>query len=85
MAQHSTVEKSLKKASVRRNRLGSDKDQEMTREVVTFTSFDGKILEIPDLPENLGRATMLASEKTLNKIWGTPEEETACQNMSKGM
>ena len=85
MAQHSTVEKSVKNADVRRNRHEGEKEQETTCEVVTFTSFDGKILEVPDLPENLGRATALASEKTFHKIWGTPEEEIACQDMLKEM
>jgi hypothetical protein len=85
MAQHSTVKKSELKADARRNRLGSEKEQESDREVVTFTSFDGRILEIPDLPENLGRATALASEKTLSKIWDTPAEEIACQDMLKEM
>lgn len=47
-------------------------------DVVTFTSGDGEVFEIPDLPENLGRATALASERCLSKIWGMDEEAKAC-------
>jgi len=52
--------------------------------VVTFTSGTGKVYEIPDLPENLGRATALAAEHTLAKIWGTAQEDEACQDTFGG-
>ena len=51
------------------------------KKVVTFTTDDGEVFEIPDLPENLGRATALASERSLSKIWGSEEESKACQDM----
>ncbi len=55
------------------------------RPVVTFTSFDGDVLEIPDLPARLGRATALASERSLSRVWGTDEEEKACRAMYEEM
>ena len=33
------------------------------------------------LPENLGRATAIASEATLAKFWDSPEDEAAWQNL----
>ncbi len=33
------------------------------------------------LPENLGRATALASEATLAKFWNSPEDEAAWPNL----
>lgn len=51
------------------------------KRIVTFTSDDGEVYEIPDLPENLGRATALASERSLSKIWGSEAEAKACQDM----
>ena len=33
------------------------------------------------LPENLGRATALASEATLAKFWNSPEDEAAWQDL----
>ena len=39
-----------------------------------FIADDGEVFEIPDLPEDLGRACALASEATLRKFWDTPEE-----------
>jgi len=50
---------------------------------VTFTTSEGEVFEIGNLPANLGRATALAGESTLRKIWDAPEEEEACQNMLK--
>ena len=52
--------------------------------VVTFTSGTGEVYEIPDLPENLGRATALAAEHALAKIWGTAQEDEACQDTFGG-
>jgi hypothetical protein len=48
---------------------------------VTFTTDDGEVYVIPDLPADLGRATALASEQTLRKFWDTPEEEEAWRSM----
>ncbi len=48
---------------------------------VTFTTDDGEVYEIPDLPEDLGRATAIASEQTLRKFWDTPEAEAAWRNI----
>ena len=62
-------------------RVKPDGDAITGSDVVTFTSGDGQVFEIPDLPENLGRATALASERCLSKIWGTEEEAKACQDM----
>jgi len=51
--------------------------------VVIFTSYDGAVREVGDLPSNLGRATALASEKSVSKVWGTSEEEAACHVMQR--
>lgn len=51
--------------------------------VVVFTSYNGTVREVGALPPNLGRATALASEKSISKIWGTSEEEAACHAMRK--
>ena len=48
-------------------------------------SYDGTVREVGDLPPNLGRATALASEKSVSKIWGTSEEEAACPAMKEGI
>ncbi len=48
---------------------------------VTFTTDDGEVYVIPDLPLDLGRATALASEQTLKKFWEGPEEEAAWRDM----
>ncbi len=53
--------------------------------VVVFTSHDGTVREVGDLPSNLGRATALANEKSVSKVWGTPEEEAACHAMREGI
>ena len=58
--------------------------QEASENVVIFTSYDGTTREVGDLPSNLGRATALANEKSVSKIWDTPEEEAACHAMQKG-
>jgi hypothetical protein len=55
------------------------------RKPVTLTTDDGITIVIPDTPVKLGRATALASEKTLEKIWGTSEEEKGCQDLRKGI
>ena len=52
-------------------------------DAVLFTSFNGTVREVGELPPNLGRATALASEKAMSKIWGTSEEEAACQDMQR--
>ena len=36
---------------------------------VTFTTDDGEVYEIPDLPADLSRATARASEAALAKFW----------------
>lgn len=46
-----------------------------------FITDDGEVFEIPDLPEDLGRACALASEATLRKFWDTPEEDAAWKDM----
>ncbi len=58
-------------------------DHTHSEDVVVFTSYDGTIREVGDLPANLSRATALASEKSVSKVWGTPEEEAACHAMRK--
>ncbi len=35
------------------------------------------------LPENLGRATALASEATLARCWNSPEDEAAWRDLSR--
>jgi hypothetical protein len=45
-----------------------------------FITDGGEVFEIPDLPEDLGRACALASEVTLRKFWDTPEEDAAWQD-----
>ncbi len=42
-----------------------------------FITDDGEVFEIPDLPEDLGRACALASEDALKKFWDTPQEDEA--------
>lgn len=48
--------------------------------VVTFTTDDGMVYEIPDLPSDLGQATAVASEEVLRKFWDGPEEDAAWQD-----
>jgi hypothetical protein len=48
---------------------------------VTFTTDDGEVYEIPDLPADLSRATSRASEAALAKFWDTPEEDAAWHSM----
>lgn len=60
------------------------RSQTKPEEVVLFTSFDGAVREVGDLPLPLGRTTALASEKTTEKIWGTSQEDAACHAMQKG-
>jgi len=55
--------------------------QLLRRFVPAFITDDGEVFEIPDLPEDLGRACALASEATLRKFWDTPEEDKAWQDM----
>ena len=38
---------------------------------VTFTTDDGEVYEIPDLPADLSRATARASEAALAEFWDT--------------
>lgn len=47
---------------------------------VTFTTDDGEVYEIPDLPADLSRATARASEAAFAKFWDTPEENAAWHN-----
>ena len=60
----------------------SDRIQEET-DTVLFTSYDGTTREVGPLPPNLGRATALANQKAVGKIWGASEEESACRSMQK--
>lgn len=46
-----------------------------------FITDDGEVFEIPDLPEDLGRACALASEASLQKFWNTPQEDEAWRGM----
>ena len=55
--------------------------QMLWRPVPAFITDDGEVFEIPDLPEDLGRACALASEPTFKKIWDTPEEDAAWRDM----
>jgi hypothetical protein len=48
---------------------------------VIFTTDDGEVYEIPDLPADLSRATARASEAALAKLWDTPEEDAAWHSM----
>ena len=48
---------------------------------VTFTTDDGEVYEIPDLPADLSRATARASEAALAKFWETPAEDAAWHSM----
>jgi len=49
--------------------------------VPAFITDDDEVFEVPDLPEDLGRACALASEPTLKKFWDTLEEHAAWQDM----
>ena len=51
--------------------------QILRRPAPAFITDDGGVFEIPDLPEDLGRACALASESALKKFWDTPEEDAA--------
>jgi len=55
--------------------------QLLRRSVPAFITDDGEVFEIPDLPEDLGRACAFASEATLRKFWDTPEEDKAWRDM----
>ena len=46
-----------------------------------FITDDGEVFEIPDLPDDLGRACALASEATLRKFWNTPAGETQWRDL----
>ena len=50
-------------------------------DVVIFTSYDGTVREVSDLPMPPGRATALASERVTSKIWGLEQEAKECQSM----
>lgn len=45
------------------------------RQRPAFITDDGEVFEIPDLPEDLGRACVLASEATLKKFWDSDESD----------
>ena len=55
--------------------------QILRRPVPAFITDDDEVFEVPDLPEDLGRACALASEPTLKKFWDTLEEHAAWQDM----
>ncbi len=57
------------------------RQQLFRKSVPAFITDDGEVFEIPDLPEDLGRACALASEATLRKFWDTLEEDKAWQGM----
>ena len=57
------------------------RQQILRRPVPAFITDDGEVFEIPDLPEDLGRACALASEATLKKFWDTPEEDAAWRDL----
>lgn len=44
------------------------RQQLLRKPVPAFITDDGEVFEIPDLPEDLGRACALASEATLKKF-----------------
>lgn len=54
--------------------------QILQKPIPAFITDDGEVFEIPDLPEDLGRACTLASEATLKKFWDTPAEDAAGQD-----
>ena len=62
-------------------KLDPIKKESTLPEVVVFTSFDGAVREVSDLSMPLGRATALASERAMNKIWGSEQEAKDCQSM----
>lgn len=57
--------------------------QLLRKSVPAFITDDGEVFEIPDLPEDLGRACALASEATLRKFWDTSDEDTATWDINK--
>lgn len=57
------------------------RQQLLQRPVPAFITDDGAVFEIPNLPEDLGRACALASESTLKKFWDTPEEDAAWRDL----
>ena len=46
---------------------------------VIFTTPEGEICIQSEMPADTARSVALASERTLGKIWNTPEEEAGCQ------
>lgn len=48
---------------------------------VTFTTDDGDVYEIPDLPADVGRATAIASQEVLGRFWNSPEDNAAWNDM----
>ena len=49
--------------------------------IVTFTTDDGEVIEIPDLPEDVARATAIASEEALGRFWNSREDNAAWNGM----
>ena len=62
----------------------SEKPQSEPPRKVTFTTAEGEVFEVTELPGDLARATAIAGEDALRKIWDTPEEEEVWRNMLKG-
>ena len=59
------------------------RQQLLRKSAPAFITDDGEVFEIPDLPEDLGRACVLASEATLMRLWDTSEEDAARQDSMK--
>ena len=69
------------KLDVKRPKRSAPVHQPKQEDVVIFTSFDGTVREVGPMPMPLGRATALASEKAMSKIWGSELEAEDCQSM----
>ncbi|MGI4787602.1 MAG: plasmid mobilization protein [Janthinobacterium lividum] len=72
------IQKSAERASLSVNEW--IRQQLLRKPLPAFITDEGEVFEIPDLPEDLGRACALASEATLRKFWDTPEEDEAWQH-----
>jgi len=75
------TEMPLHKLGVKRPKRPAPVRQPKQEDVVIFTSFDGTMREVGDLPMPIGEVTALMSEQTLSQIWGSEKEATDCQNM----
>lgn len=64
-------------------KCGAAKSEDAATAPAAFVTSDGCRFEVAD-GENLGRATALASEETLKRIWGNDTEDKAWRFFQEG-